>query len=831
MRQRLELERPGALAAYAVDADVADVSAHDGHVSIYGRSAGSTLVTLVTADSTETLELLVEAPIHRFSALGRGASREWTSWETLYNTESALLTNALDLSLASGGRSLRLHAVNVTQAGQRTEGFSRTSFPSAALELAIPGHRLVLFDELVDHSPLTLQGTSVRGIHYGGEALELHAGYTTAANYQDVFLPSDREAVLGASYRFTNGGTTIMPNLYAFLSGSNTGGTRGVMGSVVYGYGRKSDPLRVRGELGWGGKLGASLELAYDGVANRVSVEARHQPEGFASVGVGRPHGSFVDGVWDSRLSSRVRLSVTGSFNRYQLPFFRQQSSFASTELRYFLGGRWSATAGASGSTFDPGGAGASVRSLTIPLGLSYDAATFGASALYRYQRNSLTNDGGSGGRLTVRGSTRHLYASLFADGQRDVPTLDLIFRDEPDLARVFAELGITVHTPDEVARALRENPILVQLGYIEGVTVNLDPSRLQLGGDVAWRSGDAAERQLRLHVVVDRTQTIRGLRQTSFATVSYSQRLWDTLAVVGSYTRWKSQAGSGTANGSSVQLSVRMSFDGVPRIPGLGRRTIGGFVLRDDEASGRITKSQPPVAGAEVRVDGGEQAVTDARGHFAFRGLPPGQHRVEVVLPRDGSAYFTTPSVVTVEPGREALFGLAYAPARLLGTVKSDAGVGIAGVTVRMAGGSAENVTTTDSSGAYSFTVAEGDYVVTLDRASFPTGYDVTGAVPRPVSLTRAEPTRLETVAKANRSIAGRVLGPGVAGAVVRLVELDRSVAAAADGSFVFRGLPPGTYTLRAEVGSRQAERSIRVPEGPSVLRGADIPLAPESR
>lgn len=69
---------------------------------------------------------------------------------------------------------------------------------------------------------------------------------------------------------------------------------------------------------------------------------------------------------------------------------------------------------------------------------------------------------------------------SAYADREKQAPTLELIFRDLPELALALDQLGITATSPHEIARLLRENSALINLGFIEGATVNLTPTRTQ---------------------------------------------------------------------------------------------------------------------------------------------------------------------------------------------------------------------------------------------------------------------------------------------------------------------------------------------------------------
>ena len=77
-----------------------------------------------------------------------------------------------------------------------------------------------------------------------------------------------------------------------------------------------------------------------------------------------------------------------------------------------------------------------------------------------------------------------------------------------------------------------------------------------------------------------------------------------------------------------------------------------------------------------------------------------------------------------------------------------------------------------------------------------------------------------------ANRTIAGTVRGSLRAYVRVRLVELGRSATTDATGVFVFRGVPPGKYTLTSVVDGQAVSRTVEVPEGPGLVRDADFGL-----
>src|ERR1019366_2082505 len=114
-----------------------------------------------------------------------------------------------------------------------------------------------------------------------------------------------------------------------------------------------------------------------------------------------------------------------------------------------------------------------------------------------------------------------------------------LIFREEPGLELALLRLGISVTSPEDLARVLQDNAVLINLGFIEGVTVNLTPLRRQAGIDVALDSPDMRT-QLRLHAVTDRAEGVGAVRSSTIATLTYSRRLFEATDIFGSYSKWR---------------------------------------------------------------------------------------------------------------------------------------------------------------------------------------------------------------------------------------------------------------------------------------------------
>jgi hypothetical protein len=232
------------------------------------------------------------------------------------------------------------------------------------------------------------------------------------------------------------------------------------------------------------------------------------------------------------------------------------------------------------------------------------------------------------------------------------------------------------------------------------------------------------------------------------------------------------------------------------------------------------------PAGGVEVRLDGRLGATTDSRGRFVFPGVTRGPHRVEAVLPSGAASYFTTPSSVVAETGRDVSFGITSAAAHLLGSLRDEEGEPVAGVRVSVASAAGTRLLTTDGQGLFRLAAPDGEAEASLSPEALPAGY-LAGSLSRcTVTLVRAAPSRCDLAVTAIRSVGGSVTGSGPARIVVRLVELERSVAPDASGAWLFRGLPSGTFTIVAESDGRRLSREVVVPRGPATIRGVKLEM-----
>ncbi|HWW61360.1 MAG TPA: hypothetical protein VN181_08340, partial [Thermoanaerobaculia bacterium] len=419
----------GATAAYAIDTNIADANVAGDIVSVVGRSAGTTQVVVVTAGGSTTYTVIVRARRAAPLDSARVASPNSATIDMRYSTTQ--LQNTVEVVRTNGTRKTELHA---TIAKERGRG---ATFRLLTWRATSPGRELTLFDDIVDHSPLTLSGVNVRGVHLRQGPLELHAGYASTPVYGSLFSPEQRELAAGVSYKLHQ----WTPSVYVYPG-------RGAVGTMTYDIDR-GERFRLRAEAGWGGAFGAAVQLSLAGAHNRTHLDVQYRPREFATARSSDLHGLYADASWSGehdRFSADAALTVS----RYQWTAFDQNSVAMRAETRWQATRALTLISGASYGAFE------NIRSFSIPFGVRAEMPRFGFSLLPRYSRNSATNEGGFGARVTAHTTLRGIRLSAYADREKQAPTLELIFNDLPGLAPALEQLGITATSPHEIARLLR---------------------------------------------------------------------------------------------------------------------------------------------------------------------------------------------------------------------------------------------------------------------------------------------------------------------------------------------------------------------------------------
>lgn len=800
----------GVTAAWAIDTNIVDAAVTNRGVTLFGRSGGRTRVVVIGATGENALEVVVvgKPSAVKTNAVAAGSQ---TIADVRYSSATREVHNGVTMTREEPGRRTQLDVRTIHQTASVNGDRPTTSLPVVSYGIFTGNREVTFFDRDVLHSPLTVSGTPLRGIHYLDDHWRVHAGYTAYATYQSFLVPVRRELVAGAAYAFrTSARSTFTPGVFAYPG-------QGAIVSLLHDY--KRDHSSLRTELGIGKGIGGAVQFALDTARDQARVDLRYRPQGFATVGSGEVHGLRADANWSHAYGRGSSAAL--SFAAADLAIHDERVLAASADVDQRLNDRVSLTGGASWGSFQR--AGTTTRSLTVPAGVDVRFARGGVTALYRYAQSGV-NSGGHGGRLAARASLGHFYVSAYADRQQNAPTLDVIFREQPDLALALSELGISATSPSDVARALREHAALVELGFIEGITVDFAPMRTQFGFETAWLGATAARHQLRARLLHNIVEGVASRTATTIGSLTYSQRITSATDIFAGYTYWRTERrGFEAVVQPYVEVGVRQRFDGVPSFGG-GNGTISGVVFADEDLDG--TSDGTGVV-AEVELDGTLRQQTGEDGRFAFRNVARGSHRVTARVSRP-EAYFTTPSRIEAQPGDEVTFGVATTPARVIGRVTNDAAQGIAGVRVLLSRGTRQVISSTDSEGKFTVATAPGEWEISILTDSVPAGHSLAGTEARTVMLVRDELRKIEWQLRALRSVSGKGAPPN---AEIAIEPLGTRARADAEGNFSIRSLPAGDLTLIAG----NARRTVSMGSGPSLVavdfkEGRPDPIAVET-
>jgi hypothetical protein len=733
-----------------------------------------------------------------------------------YHSETGRIRTSFSSTTGSGQDVTRISATSVTHLVQRSSD-ARTSLPAVSLDVVRGQRQLTLFDQQVGGLGLQRGSRNVRGAHYRTERLELHAGLISSLLYGNfLFSPAASGTLATASYQLRVGDVIVVPQGTWSSSGSSRIGPSGFAPGVQLRRASLDGRFRASGEIAYKRDLAAAATASFTNANHHVAVSGDHVPPTFPRAGGGPPPGSSFRGELRSRLSPRVSFSLNTEASRRLLAAVSQRTGTSNADVRIGLGPRWSISTGTVVSLFDDDTV--EVRSVSLPAGVAWSGARAGISGLVRYQRNTSRNRGGIGARLHASGRTRDFSFSGSADYQRETATVALVFRDAPELARLFAELGFAARSPEDLARVLHANDFPAINDYLQHSTANLNPWRLYLRAEASWTPAPRVG-AVRFSVSSDRAASTSAVRDHFLGTVDYTRRLGGQFDLTGSSTWWLSET-AGTRHARwSYGLGIRVRFDG-SHGPGslFRRRTIRGFVYRDDELEGPTGSGAAPMAGVRIQLDGLESTVTGSDGQFMFDDATPGAHRVEALLPPSAGLRFTTPSVVEVSGGGSVTFGIGRVPAQVIGYVRDDAGAPMPGIRLTLACGARRTQSSTDTQGRYSMAGPEGRCSVVADPDSFPAGYDGSAASAVEVTLALETPARADHVVRALRSVSGVAPGQGLR-VTMRTGETQIVHQTDSAGRFVFRNLKPGAYTLSLRLGGETVERRVEVPAGPAAL------------
>jgi hypothetical protein len=807
------VEISGATAAYTTNPDIAEVAiAGAGRISVTGHSSGTTQLVVITGSGTQTFLITVAAPVRPAAAPEAGAPQ--AHYEGRYSSGTGRVQNAVDITTHDGEqRSSQLHILHIhdlqSVAGQTSDVIASIFYRSTT-----PGRVWTLLDDVVDVSRTTVSNTQVRGLHLRAGPLELHGGFASSAVYDGLFLPTDRRWVGGGGYAIDRGGIRWTPSVYTFFSEpAHTAARSGVVAALSAEH-RDGDALFMRSDIGVSRSIAANGEVRFVSPRSQFHASLSRKPEDFPTLGLADLPGTHGELDWSRRATDRMSINAAGTFDQFNFTGRRQTFGAASASLRYSLTRHLAITSGADFTEIRTPLT--SIRTIGLPVSAAYEARRFGMAASYRLLDNSSASRRGDSLRLSGHAGSERLTASVWAERQRQAPTLDLIFSAEPGLELALLRLGIAARSPEDVARALRDNAALIDLGFITGVNVNLTPRRVQAGFNLAWLGSGARSDHLRLLTVYAQDQGISTRNESLIATLSYSRRVLQATDLFGSYSWWRAGAVARPESGTAVEIGLRQQINGVPNFLQRGG-TIDGFAFLDPEMRGSRGQRSEPLPDLAITLDGTRTARTTASGGYSFEHVSPGVHQIAAQLPTSARAFFTTSSHATTKAPAHIDFGLMWAAARIDGRVISDAGSGIAGTVLSATPANGVPIgATSDAEGRFVFAVPPGTFQIALTPESLPAGYLITGKRSKTVVAEADQPQSISFNVTAIRSVSGRVVGASK----VEVAFLGKAANVDAEGNFVLRSMPSGTFTITARVGGRIVSTNVTLPAEPAMVR-----------
>jgi hypothetical protein len=843
-RQTITFEVAGATAAYSLDASLAEATADNGRVSIVGNQPGTTHVVVIAPSGMQTFEVLVTTPPPHYPPgfvmpVSVAEMAQSGYYEGRYYSSTNEVQNQLDFLKIHGDDRTHVHLVETNLVGPLPQGQPRIALSSASYQIVRPRRDITLFDQYIDESPLTINGSIVRGFHMRQDNWYVHAGYTTVAAFEGLFLPTQPELVAGGGYRraFTVNSSITASLYHVKVPASDLIGRSGSVGSVRYKYNPR-ETFWFIADLGISHGIGGAGNLYYRTERDNIVALVRYVPLRFAALGANSFRGLHTDFSWTRHVTNKLDATLTFYNSNLVLPESRQTTLSGAANLRYQLTRRWALTGGATASSFQTQvPRGLAVRSFTLPAGLAFQSRHFGATAQYQFAVTPGSEGGGKQFRASLTSGWGAFAVTGYAQRDTNAPTLSFIFGQLTGLQQVLDQQGIRATTIQQVDELLSSNAFLIAAGYIKGATINLVPERTQIGGTADWSSRGVRRKQLSYSFLFNDNQTLQGGTQDTGHTFSYSQSVTRSddvslaCAVLGVKNPGRSQVY--TPVGS---ISWRHQFRHVPNFIVPERHgTIAGNVFRDDQSKGVLEPGMPPMADVDVILDDRQHTRTRPDGSYRFPNVPRGKHRIVAVYRSHEPFFFTTASGPEVDEDATVNFGIAYSLSGLTGHVLDDAGQGIAGVTltIRSRGLKWRAATEADGSFFVSSLVA-GDYDVQVDEDSLPAGYstDALGE-PQLATVGASSPGKAAFTARAFRSISGRVLiYDSKAGAYVpvnraQVILREPGLTTMTDtmGRYLFRDLAEGSYTVSLQSGALSTH-TVRLGDRPADLIDVDFQI-----
>ena len=310
-KKTITFDVAGATAAYSLDASLAEATAEDGRVSVTGKQPGATHVVVITPGGVQTFEVLVTTPPPHYPPgfvmpVNGAEAAQSGYYEGRYYSSPAQMQSQLDFLKIREDDRTHVHVVETNLLRSIEPGQPRIALSSASYQIVTPGRDITLFDKYLDESQLTINGSIVRGFHMQQDNWFVHAGYTSVATFEGLFLPVQPELVAGGGYGYSlSGNSSITASFYRVqIPASDRLGRSGSIGDLRYKYSpHKSFWLTT--DLGISRGVGGAGKLYYKTDRDDIVALVRYMPVQFASLGANNFRGLHTDLAWTRHVTSK----------------------------------------------------------------------------------------------------------------------------------------------------------------------------------------------------------------------------------------------------------------------------------------------------------------------------------------------------------------------------------------------------------------------------------------------------------------------------------------------------------------------------------------------